>query len=103
MKNLKSALIVPALLVMTSPAFAQLSKGTTMLNSVQTWLQGIAVVVVTLALMFVGFRMVFNAAQWKDVAPVFWGGVVIGGAAGKGRTFCCDRVITERRLLGRAS
>ena len=82
MKNLKSTLVPALLLVATSPAFAQLSKGTTMLNQVQTWLQGIAVVVVTLALMFVGFRMVFNAAQWKDVAPVFWGGVVIGGAAG---------------------
>lgn len=81
-KNLKSALILTASMAITSPAFAQLSKGTTMLTTVQTWLQAIAVIVVTLALMFVGFRMVFNAAQWKDVAPVFWGGVVIGGAAG---------------------
>lgn len=66
----------------SSPAFAQLDRGTTMLNSVSTWLLSIGVVVLTIALMFVGFRMMFQAAQWKDVAPVFWGGVLIGGAAG---------------------
>ena len=37
--------------------------------------------VVTIAIMFCGFRMVFQAAQWKDIAPIFWGGVLIGGAA----------------------
>lgn len=82
MKNLKSAFILTTCMAITSPAFAQLAKGTTMLTTVQSWLTTISVIVVTLALMFVGFRMVFNAAQWKDVAPVFWGGVVIGGAAG---------------------
>jgi len=80
--NLKLAYVSACCLMVSPPAFAQFSKGTTMLNSVQTWLTTISVTVVTMALMFVGIRMVFNAAQWNDVAPVFWGGVVIGAAAG---------------------
>jgi len=62
-------------------AFALLS---TLLGSVNSWMLGIGGVIVTCALMFVGFRMVFQAAEWKDVAPVFWGGVLIGSAAAIG-------------------
>jgi type IV secretion system protein VirB2 len=43
-------------------------------------LKTIGVAVVTIAVMFCGFRMVFQAAQWKDIAPIFWGGILIGGA-----------------------
>jgi type IV secretion system protein VirB2 len=59
-----------------------LGNTTTVLSELRDALRGIGIVVVTIAVMFVGFRMVFQAAQWKDVAPVFWGGVLIGGAAG---------------------
>lgn len=76
------ALAFSAMAFLSSPAFAQLEKGTEMLETVSTWLLSIGVVTLTIALMFVGFRMMFMAAQWKDVAPVFWGGVIIGGAAG---------------------
>jgi type IV secretion system protein VirB2 len=82
MKNLQSALILALLSAISSPAFAQLSKGKDMLATVSTWMTSIGAIIVTIALMFVGFRMVFQAAEWKDVAPVFWGGVVIGGASG---------------------
>ena len=43
-------------------------------------LKTLGTLVVTIAVMFCGFRMVFQAAQWKDVAPIFWGGVLVGGA-----------------------
>lgn len=82
MKSFKVATAAGLCTLMSSPAFAQLSKGTTMLTTLSTWLSGIAITLVTLALMVVGVRMIFNAAQWKDVAPIFWGGVIIGGAAG---------------------
>lgn len=59
-----------------------LGNTTTVLSELRDALRGIGIIVVTIAVMFVGFRMVFQAAQWKDVAPVFWGGVLIGGAAG---------------------
>lgn len=65
--------------VLTHPAFAQFQKATAALGQVQGWLLSIGAVVVTLAIMMVGFRMMFGAAQWKDVAPVFWGGIFVGG------------------------
>jgi type IV secretion system protein VirB2 len=79
------ALIAVALLVSAHPAFAAFSStADTLLNDVNSWMLGIGGVIVTCALMFVGFRMVFQAAEWKDVAPVFWGGVLIGSAAAVG-------------------
>jgi len=76
------ALIAVALLLCAHPAFAQISSNAEkLLTDVNTWMLGIGGVIVTCALMFVGFRMVFQAAEWKDVAPVFWGGVLIGSAA----------------------
>lgn len=81
-KTLKHIYAAALVTVLATPAYAQLEKGTTMLNNVSTWLIAISAIVVTIAVMFVGFRMVFQAAQWKDVAPVFWGGVLIGGAGG---------------------
>lgn len=81
----RGALIAAALLLSAHPAFAQISAtAETLLGNVNSWMLGIGGVIVTCALMFVGFRMVFQAAEWKDVAPVFWGGVLIGSAAAVG-------------------
>lgn len=77
--------IVSAMLLSSHPAFAQISSSAEgLLNNVKDWMLGLGGVIVTCALMFVGFRMVFQAAEWKDVAPVFWGGVLIGSAAAVG-------------------
>lgn len=51
------------------------------LTTVQTALTAVGGVTVTIALIYVGMKMIFQAAEWKDVAPVFWGAVLIGGAA----------------------
>jgi len=81
----KPAFVCALLLLSTHPAFAQISSTAgTLLGNVNAWMLGIGGVIVTCALMFVGFRMVFQAAEWKDVAPVFWGGVLIGSAAAIG-------------------
>lgn len=76
----RHALVFAVITVMTSPAWAQFEKATEGLNNVKTWLMGIGGVIATFAFCFVGIRMMFHAAQWKDVAPVFWGGVLFGGA-----------------------
>jgi type IV secretion system protein VirB2 len=83
--SVRLLLVAAAMLTSTHPAFAQISSTAgTLLGNVNTWMLGIGGVIVTCALMFVGFRMVFQAAEWKDVAPVFWGGVLIGSAAAVG-------------------
>lgn len=64
------------------PVHAQvLGNSSTLMQKVINELTVIGGLVVTIAIMFCGFRMVFQAAQWKDIAPIFWGGVLIGGAA----------------------
>ncbi|UTY59675.1 TrbC/VirB2 family protein [Massilia sp. erpn] len=83
--KLKNASLPLVLFLLSQPGLAGakgggLEQGTKVLNAVSTWMTGIGIVIVTIALMFVGFRMVFQAAEWKDVAPVFWGGILIGGA-----------------------
>lgn len=77
------AFLVAFALVGPTPAFAQgLEKGRQALNNVQTWLLSIAGVAVTIAFMWVGFKMIFHAATFKDVAPVFWGAILIAAASG---------------------
>lgn len=78
-------LVTVALMLCAHPAFAQISStAQTLIGNVNSWMLGLGGIIVTCALMFVGFRMVFQAAEWKDVAPVFWGGVLIGSAAAVG-------------------
>lgn len=67
-------------LMMASPAFAGLDVGVTMMQTVISWLTTLSIAVCTVAFMFIGYRMMFAAAQWKDVAPIFWGAIIIGAA-----------------------
>ncbi len=79
--NFRAAVALAAMLVMGSPAYAQFEKGTQALTKFNGWFVSIGLLLVTLAIMWVGSRMIFNAAQWKDVSHVFWGGVLLGGAS----------------------
>ncbi len=81
MKISKSLLLCLVLFGVHSVAFAQFAAATTALTQIQSVMKSLGVAIVTIAMMYVGFKMVFQAAEWKDVAPVFWGGVLIGGAA----------------------
>lgn len=74
------ALVVTVLGVLSTPAFAQFQKATQALNQVQGWILSVAGIIFTICAMFVGFRMMAGGAQWKDVAPVFWGGAIVAGA-----------------------
>lgn len=51
-------------------------------NNVVAILVTIAVAVVTAAIMWAGFKMIFQAARLADVANILFGGTLIGGASG---------------------
>lgn len=53
---------------------------TTVMN-VQAILITISVAVVTISIIWAGFKMIFNGARLADVANVLIGGTLIGGAA----------------------
>jgi type IV secretion system protein VirB2 len=75
--------------LLTAPAFAgagggissAMQKAKSLVEEANTGLMALGVTVVTIAVMFVGFRMIFRAGQWADLAPIFWGGLLVGGSA----------------------
>ena len=50
-------------------------------NNVNTILVTISIAVVTIAIIWAGFKMIFQGARLADVANVLIGGTLIGGAA----------------------
>lgn len=50
-------------------------------NNVVAILVTIAVAVVTAAIMWAGFKMIFQAARLADVSNILFGGTMIGGAS----------------------
>jgi len=51
------------------------------LNAFKDALLALAVVIVTLAFIYVGFMMIFRGAEWTDVARIFVGAMLIAGAS----------------------
>jgi|GEM_PF-727550 len=71
-------------LVCATPAYAQMAQLTSGLNWIRTTLTGVGVVVIVIALMWVGIKMMFQHAKWSEVAHIFFGGILVGGAAAIG-------------------
>lgn len=81
------ALAVSTLLAMSHQlARAQQAGGgfdkiNTTVTNVETILVTISIAVVTIAIIWAGFKMIFQGARLADVANVLIGGTLIGGAA----------------------
>lgn len=60
-------------------AFA-LTAGSGTLSTIISWLQGIGVLVITIAIIWAAFRIAFQGARINDVAPIFIGGILFGSA-----------------------
>ncbi|MCI5851840.1 MAG: TrbC/VirB2 family protein [Sutterellaceae bacterium] len=67
------------------PAAALAAGGTSNINTlfetILSTMQGVAVVLATIAFVYAGFRMLFQRASIEQVAGPLIGGVVIGAAA----------------------
>ena len=69
-------------LFFAEPAFAQgLSSVNTFMTTVINLLRGAGVLIVTIAIMWCGYKMLFKGASFSEVAMIFVGGLLIGGAA----------------------
>lgn len=76
--------IAAALMFFVSPAvMAQggLDGVNTFLDTVVSMLQGAGVLIVTVAIMWCGYKMIFKGASFSEVAMIFVGGLLIGGAS----------------------
>jgi type IV secretion system protein VirB2 len=67
-------------LLVTSPAWAQLSQVNTLLSTIQTTLLGVGGVICSISIIWAGFRMMFQHARFGDIANVFIGGLFVGCA-----------------------
>lgn len=70
------------MLVAAHPAFAQITKVNTVMAAIQTTLTGVSVTVFTIALIWVGYKMIFDGARWTDVSNIVFGAILVGGATG---------------------
>ena len=82
MMTAASCLLGLAVLLDAHPAWAQISKVNQVMTNVQTVLVGVAVTLFTVAIMWAGFKMAFQQAQWSEISNVVIGGILVGGAAG---------------------
>ncbi|WP_144156326.1 TrbC/VirB2 family protein [Paraburkholderia sp. BCC1885] len=75
-------LVTGAVLMLSaaSPAYAQLSQVNTLLTTIQTTLLGVGGVICSIAIIWAGFRMMFQHARFGDIANVFIGGLFVGCA-----------------------
>jgi type IV secretion system protein VirB2 len=80
---IRNVSIVPLWLCATAQlAHAQgFDRINTTVTNVQAILVTISVAVVTIAIIWAGFKMIFSGARLADVANVLIGGTLIGGAA----------------------
>jgi type IV secretion system protein VirB2 len=71
--------------LIATPTYAmQISQLTSGLSWIQTTLTGIGAVLIIIAIMWCGFKMIWQHAKWSEVAHIFFGGILIGGAAAIG-------------------
>lgn len=69
-------------LIAVEPAFATggLSKVNTFVQNVSVVLSGASIAVVTIAIMWAGYKFLFKHADITEVGKILGGGLVIGGA-----------------------
>ncbi|WP_153142482.1 TrbC/VirB2 family protein [Paraburkholderia agricolaris] len=76
----RRAVVTCVALLVTSPAWAQLSQVNTLLSTIQTTLLGVGGVICSISIIWAGFRMMFQHARFGDIANVFIGGLFVGCA-----------------------
>lgn len=76
------SVFMPALAVAiaSAPAHAQLEKVNTTLTLIQTTLIGVSVVCLTIAIIWAGYKMIFQHARWTDISNIVIGGILIGAS-----------------------
>lgn len=67
---------------LTLAAGGGLQKVDTLFQSVQTALYAVGAVVLTIAIMWAAFKVMFQGQTLREVAPVLLGGIIFGAASG---------------------
>ena len=78
--GLRSSATLLLMLLVVTPAYAQLTQVNTLLTTIQTTLLSVGAVVCSISIIWAGFKMMFQHARFGDIANVFIGGVFVGCA-----------------------
>lgn len=70
------------MLTAATPAFAQISKVNTVMSNIQTMLMGASLVITTIAIMWAGFKMMWQHAKWSEISNIVIGAIFVGGCSG---------------------
>mgnify|MGYP002713168906 CR=1 FL=1 len=77
-----SALWLALLVFFSQPVLAQgLDKVNDFLENIESLMHGVAIVVVTIAVMWAGYKYLFKHAGLEEVGRILAGGLLIGGSA----------------------
>lgn len=66
---------------LTSPVYAEFQRAKTMLTRVEQGLRGLSLVVVTIAVLWVGYKVLFGGSTISECAPIIIGAIIIASAA----------------------
>ncbi|WP_340617411.1 TrbC/VirB2 family protein [Xenorhabdus entomophaga] len=81
-KWLNNKLLTMFAFLFATPAFANgFSAAEGLLEKVKAGLSGLAVVTVTIAVFWVGYKVLFGGSTLRECAPIIIGGIVIASAA----------------------
>ena len=80
--GIKASVLMLFMTLISSPAFAQISKVNTVMSNVQAVLAGVSITIFTIVIMWAGIKMAWQQAKWSDISNIVIGGILVGGAAG---------------------
>jgi len=78
MKKIK---LILAFVLSTSMSFAGLEKAQTLMDNVSTALTALSLATVTVAILWVGYKVLFTGAALRDMGSTILGAVIIASAA----------------------
>jgi len=79
----RAALLAAALTILTSPAFAGapgFDRVNTVFTNVNTALIAAGVAIMTMAILWCGYKITFKGASFEDISKPLIGGIVLGAA-----------------------
>ncbi len=76
--NALRTVAVAVCLALSQSALA--SPGQSQLATIQGWLYALSAVIVTIAIMVVGYKMAFQKMPFHECSHILWGGIAIGSA-----------------------
>lgn len=79
-RSLRAAVAATLLTVATSPAFAGFARVTDIFDEVNGWLIAAGVSIMTMAILWVGWKVTFRGANFEDMSKPLIGGIVLGTA-----------------------